>query len=234
VNHPAQLYLASASPRRRELFKQLAPAFETIEAPVDEEALTATFAGPLSDLAEHLARSKAAAAFDRLSEDAASNAGVLAGDTTVLLDGAALGKPNDAAQATAMLQALRDRPHDVVTALAVAEGGGSSAQAAVRSLSVRTRVYMRDYTDAEIAAYLATGDPFDKAGAYAIQHDGFEPVQSIIGCYPNVVGLPLCGAAMLLGVRPPDSPPVVSGCPWSSACRAPLPSFTEQGAPTDD
>jgi septum formation protein len=227
VSQSSPLYLASASPRRQELLSQLELPFELVEAPVDEDVLAAAFTGPMAHLAEHLARSKAAAALERLRELTDQSVLALAGDTTVLLDGAVLGKPRDAARATAMLQALRGRSHDVVTALAVAEGDDGVAPVAIRSLTVRTHVSMREYTDAEIARYIATSDPFDKAGAYAIQHDGFAPVRSITGCYTGVVGLPLCAAAALLEVRAPATPAPASGCPWSGNCRAPFPTFAE-------
>jgi MAF protein len=218
------LYLASTSPRRRALLARLGVPFTAIVAPVDEDALAAAFTGPAVHLAEHLARAKAAAALDAARADAGGPARVLAGDTTVLLEGQALGKPRDAAEAAAMLRTLRARPHDVVTALALATDGLDGAMTMVRSLAIRTRVMMRDYEDGEIATYIATGDPFDKAGAYAIQHAGFHPVDAINGCYPNVVGLPVCAAAALLGARAPAADRA-QVCPWSAQCRAPVPEL---------
>ena len=116
-------------------------------------------------------------------------------DTIVALRGALLGKPHDADEARAMLEFLRGRTHRVVTAVAVLPAGrrGPLVDHAV------TRVTMRRYTDAEIAASIARGDPFDKAGAYAIQDDRIAPVARYDGCYCNVVGLPLWTAVRLLG-----------------------------------
>jgi MAF protein len=112
---------------------------------------------------------------------------VLAADTEVELDGAVLGKPADDAAARAMLLALRARPHRVLTGLALADGDRIAW-----SSVVETTVWMRPYTDDEIAAYVASGRPRDKAGAYGIQDAAFQPVARIEGCYSNVVGLPLC------------------------------------------
>jgi nucleoside triphosphate pyrophosphatase len=222
----APLYLASASPRRNELLSRLGVPFALVNAPVNEEALEAEFAHPVAHLAEHLARAKATAALEVIRARSTGALRVLAGDTTVLLKGHTLGKPRDAAHARSLLLELRARDHDVVTALAVASHGAADAvPVTMRSLAVRTRVTMRDYTEAEIAAYLATGDPFDKAGAYAIQHEEFHPVRAISGCYPNVVGLPVCAAAALLGVRAPDASDQPGACPWFAHCRAPLPEI---------
>jgi MAF protein len=121
---------------------------------------------------------------------------VLAADTVVILaadtigvteTGDVLGKPVDADDARLMLERLRGRDHVVCTALTLLNlpSGLSSTEL------TRTTVTMRDYSDAEIDAYIATGDPFDKAGGYAIQHEGFHPVEKIEGSYSNVVGLPL-------------------------------------------
>jgi MAF protein len=225
VNAVVPLYLASASPRRRELLGRLGVPFEVVAAPVDEETLAAEHAHAVLHLAEHLARAKAAAALGMVRVDSAAPVRVIAGDTTVLLEGYSLGKPRDAGHALALLQALRARGHVVVTALAVASGGTDIEPLVLRSCAVRTRVTMRDYTDAEVAAYIASGDPFDKAGAYAIQHDGFHPVDGISGCHPNVVGLPICAAAALLGVRPPATADRAQVCPWAAQCRTPLPKL---------
>jgi septum formation protein len=225
VNAVAPLYLASASPRRRELLGRLGVPFEVVAAPVDEEALADEFAHPVAHLAEHLARAKAAAALGLVRVSFAGPVRVMAGDTTVLLKGHALSKPRDAGHALALLQALRAREHVVVTALALASGGTDNESVTLRSCAVHTRVTMRDYSDAEVAAYIASGDPFDKAGAYAIQHDGFHPVDAVSGCHPNVVGFPICAAAALLGVRPPATADRTQVCPWSAQCRTPLPGL---------
>ncbi len=120
-------------------------------------------------------------------------AAVLAADTVVVLDGVILGKPADAADAGRMLRRLRGRVHQVYTAVSVACETGLAGECC------RSDVWMRDYRNAEIAAYVATGDPLDKAGAYAIQHPAFSPVERWAGCYASIMGLPLGLAARLLG-----------------------------------
>jgi MAF protein len=125
---------------------------------------------------------------------------VVAADTTVvdLPDGdhreVILGKPADPAEAETMLLRLRGRSHLVYTGLAVLR----LADNLLLSDTCETRVFMRSYTEAEMHRYIASGDPLDKAGAYAIQHTGFHPVKRLEGCYANVVGLPLCTLARLL------------------------------------
>ena len=122
---------------------------------------------------------------------------VLGADTIVVHDGVPLGKPADAEEARRMLRDLRGRPHEVVTSVAVVAGGHAVA------VHATTLVHMRAYTDAEIERYIAGGDPFDKAGAYAIQHADFRPVARIEGCYCNVIGLPLWTVRALLAGRAP-------------------------------
>jgi septum formation protein len=249
---PAPLYLASASPRRRALIQALGRPVIVSVAPVDEAALEAAYAGAPTDLAAYLAREKALAAATALRDHGSRvQPGILiAADTTVLLDGRVLGKPGDAEESWAMLLALRGRMHLVVTGVAVcnvpghnesvpASQGGSDTLHhvnTVRSLAVATTVLMRDYTDAEIAAYVDSGDPLDKAGAYAVQHAGFHPVARIKGCYTAVVGLPLCATAALVAQVESDDDGASDGrsaatpqregmCPWSPRCRPPFPRF---------
>ena len=176
-----RLLLASASPRRRELLTVLQIPFEPLAVDVDERALADEAS---AELAERLARTKAAAG-------ARLRPGWLAigADTVVALDGQSLGKPSDAADAWTMLRALRGRRHEVITAVAVGQSEGDTST--LRSRVVATSVWMRDYTDEEIESYISSGDPFDKAGAYAIQHAGFHPVERVDGCFLTVVGLPL-------------------------------------------
>lgn len=131
-----------------------------------------------------LASEKALAASEILHPDSI----VVAADTTVADGGIILGKPNDAMEAIQMLQSLRGRMHQVYTAIAILPYG---SQDPITDVCV-TNVTMRNYSNEEVFAYVATGDPFDKAGAYAIQHPRFSPVASIDSCYANVVGLPLC------------------------------------------
>ena len=132
---------------------------------------------------------------------------VLAADTVVILDGAALGKPADAREARAMLRRLRGREHEVITGVAVLD----SRTGREASISVVSRVRMAAYSDATLEAYVATGAPLDKAGAYAIQDLGGALVERLAGSYTNVVGLPVEETRRLLadfGVRvsSPDAP----------------------------
>jgi MAF protein len=180
-----RLILASASPRRRELLACLGIPFEVTEPRIDERAA----GGRPERAARRLAVAKARAVAARQPE-----AAVLAADTVVAHRGTILGKPRDAAEAGAMLRRLRGRTHRVVTAVAVLASGWRRPLVA----HALTRVTMRRYTDEEIEASIARGDPFDKAGAYAIQDPRLAPVESYSGCYCNVVGLPLWTTAELL------------------------------------
>jgi MAF protein len=214
------LLLASSSPRRRQILKLLGLPFTVCVPPVDEDAAEERFRGPVEEMAQCLAKHKAAAAL-QLPE--ASGRLVITADTTVLLNGQILGKPRDETHAHELLRSLRGRWHHVVTGIAVSRkiDGKHSIQAA----SCITPVRMRPYSDAEIAKYIASGDPMDKAGSYGIQHPAFQPTQRIDGCYLNVVGLPLCVLVDLLAEF--DVYPVVAmqgqenqemACPWSEKC----------------
>lgn len=221
------LYLASTSPRRSQLLTEAGVAFERFIAPVDEDLFTETYTGPLALLGEYLATCKAIAAFETF-QPRDREALVLASDTTVLLDGRSLAKPHDTAEAEAMLRELRGREHIVATGVALA---GPESGDLIAGTS-ETRVLMRDYSDEEIAAYVATGDPLDKAGAYSIQHPDFHPVEAINGCRPGVMGLPVCLVSALIGHWPSLAATVFSEetslptCPWSVQCHPPLPAAT--------
>lgn len=179
IGQPWPLLLASASPRRADILRTAGLEFEIRPSDIDEP-------GPGRDqtpvdLAIQLAESKARAVA-RLHRKSA----VIGADTVVILDGEVLGKPGDEEDARAMLVRLRGRSHDVVTGVAVISG--SSERSGYR----RTAVRMRAYSDPEIDAYVRSGSPLDKAGAYGIQDRPFAPVAAIDGCRLNVVGLPLC------------------------------------------
>ena len=191
--------LASASPRRRTLLARLGLPFDVIPPEVDEDA--AHDQRP-DRVARRLAVAKA-----RAVAAANPNATVLAADTVVVHRGALLGKPGDPAQATATLRRLRGDVHRVITAIAVVPPRRR------RSLVAHavTRVRMRDYSDGEIAASIARGDPFDKAGAYAIQDELLHPVANYEGCYCNVDGLPLWTAIRILCRAGLDLTPIVIG-----------------------
>ena len=187
MNHPL-LVLASNSPRRRELLALGGWMFHTQPANVDEGLLP----GEAPDayvlrLAVSKARTYAASAHKDLT--------ILAADTAVVEGSTILGKPKDMAEAEEMLKTLRGHSHKVFTGIAVLRVADGLL---VTDLCV-TEVPMRFYRDDEIEAYIATGDPLDKAGAYAIQNAGFHPVESLHGCYASVMGLPLCHLTRSLG-----------------------------------
>ncbi|MCC2638164.1 MAG: Maf-like protein [Moraxellaceae bacterium] len=180
------LYLASTSPRRRELLAQLGLAFTVLEVAVDES--TRPGETP-ADYVRRLAREKAAAGLRQAGEGV-----VIAADTSVVADGIVLGKPASFDEALAMWTRLAGREHEVLTGLAVGNARHVAAQV------VATRVRFRDIAEAEMRAYWASGEPQDKAGGYAIQGLGAVFVTGINGSYSNVVGLPLAEtAAMLAG-----------------------------------
>lgn len=180
------VYLASASPRRRELLRQIGVRFETLPANVDE----ARFAGETpAQYALRLALAKAAAA-ERRSGAAAP---VLAADTAVVLDDRILGKPADAMAAERMLAALSGRTHRVLTAVAVRGGGRIETRLSASDVRLRAT------TLAERRAYCASGEPLDKAGGYGIQGLAAVFIEHLSGSYSGVMGLPLYETAELLG-----------------------------------
>ncbi len=184
------LILASSSPRRQQLLSELGLRFEVIKPDLDESI------HPNEDpiaYAQRLSREKAAVVAQQLT----GNQAILAADTVVVLaadtigvseSGQLLAKPADSDEAWRMLRSLRNRDHVVCTAFTLQRTGTDPR---INTQAVRTIVTMRDYSDDEIEVYIATGDPFDKAGSYAIQHPTFAPVAAIQGSYSNVVGLPV-------------------------------------------
>lgn len=179
------LILASNSPRRRQLLALGDWMFNVIVADVDES--TRANESP-ADYVLRLAETKARAITAHPDQI------ILAADTTVVDGDDILGKPQDNAEAFAMLTRLRGRTHQVYTGVALLR---LSDGLLLKELSV-TDVPMRNYSDEEIHAYIQTGDPLDKAGAYAIQHPHFKPVASMSGCYAGVMGLPLCHVIRML------------------------------------
>lgn len=191
IEAPKQFVLASKSHRRHQLLAALGLDFVVDAADVDETPLPGE---PPDELVCRLCRAKAAAVAERHPGKV-----VLAADTLVVLEGTLLGKPADPLEAVAMLVALRDRIHMVYTAVCVMSG--ESVETKVSATDVK----MRAYSDAEVGAYVETGDPLDKAGAYGIQDPQFAPVMSWDGCYSAVMGLPMGLAAEMLeraGVAP--------------------------------
>jgi MAF protein len=194
------LILASNSPRRRQLIALAGWNFTVSVADVDES--TRENESP-AEYVLRLAESKARTIANR----APAGDILLAADTTVVDGSDILGKPADEAEAMQMLIRLRGRAHQVYTGVALLR---TSDGLILKDLCV-TDVPMRDYSDEEIRAYVATGDPLDKAGAYAIQHAQFSPVASMDGCYASVMGLPLCHVVRLMrkmGVEPKANVPL--------------------------
>jgi len=205
-----RIVLASASPRRRDLLSRLKLPFDVRPVDVDEGRVGR---GNPEIVARQLARTKAEAARLLNPDDV-----IVAADTVVAIDEAILGKPADAEEARRMLVRLRGRAHDVVSAVAVMRAGG-------RAALVRhpvTHVRMRDYDDEEIGSSISRGDPFDKAGAYAIQDELFRPVEDYDGCYCNVVGLSLWATLELLRKADVDVAHVNVGDLLSQCASCPL------------
>lgn len=189
------LYLASQSPRRRELLTQLGVRYELLLADDDEdaEALEAVLPGETpDDYVQRVCALKAEAALRRRERRALPDAPVLTSDTTVCLGGRILGKPADGAEAAAMLGALAGTTHRVLTAVTVVSATGMR-----HALSV-SEVTFRPLQPAEIERYVASGEPLGKAGAYGIQGRAAEFVARIAGSYSGIMGLPLFETAALL------------------------------------
>ncbi|HEY3171895.1 MAG TPA: Maf family protein [Thermoanaerobaculia bacterium] len=184
-----RLLLASSSPRRAEILTALGIPFEVTSAEIDEMLVPGESG---SEAARRFAREKAAAAAARHPD-----VWVLAADTLVLLDGAILGKPRDDSDAAEMLRRLSGREHRVVTALRLTRGSGPGAEAVEES-----RVKIAPLGEDEIRWYVATGEPRDKAGAYAIQGLGARFVESVAGSFTNVMGLPARTVYRLLRESP--------------------------------
>lgn len=192
---PDFIYLASQSPRRRQLLEQLGVRHELLLAGPEEDAetLEAEIAGELpAHYVERVTRAKLVAARRRLAARKLPPAPILCSDTTVALGARVLGKPADAAHAQATLAMLSGRTHRVITAVALAWGRRSALAVSV------SRVTFADVSDAQIAHYVATGEPFGKAGAYAIQSAAAAWISHIEGSYSGIMGLPLYETAQLL------------------------------------
>jgi septum formation protein len=200
------LVLASGSPRRRELLGLLGIPFIVDPSGADETP-------PTGATPEEVARSLA---LIKAREVAARHPGayILGADTLVTVNGLILGKPADAADGARMLRLLSGRAHRVPTGVALIAPDGTET-----ALVETATVTMHPYTEVAIGAYLSTGEPFDKAGAYAVQGAGGALVASVAGCYTTVVGFPLCRVAALLreaGFNLPHSP--VARCDPDRRC----------------
>jgi len=221
-----RLILASSSPRRRELLSLLGVPFTVVATSVDEGP--GAIRSPAETASLSLAKARAAAESHRggliVAADtvvvylasclpvSAQRAQAQGGETTCNR-GEVMGKPADPAEAASMLQRLRGRKHRVFSGLAVLD---PRSQEGITQL-VETVIWMRNYSDDEIARYVASGEPMDKAGAYAIQDRDFRPVERIEGCYASVMGLPLCHLYLALrqmGLALNETSPrkVLKGC----------------------
>ena len=176
--------MASASPRRRALLEQVGLDFVIVHAPVEE-----TLQGPLDAALSALARKKALAA-----QAQASDGVILAADTVVVCQGRVFGKPENVRQAQQMLRALSGTVHQVKTGVCVLDGVSGRSLCTVET----TDVTFEALSETQIAQYIQSGEPMDKAGAYAIQGLGAQFVRKINGCYYNVVGLPVAATLGLL------------------------------------
>lgn len=195
-----RIILASASPRRRELTEMLGLEITIIPAEGEERA-------PVGASPAEVVRALARAKCEEVAPRCAPGETCVAADTIVCLDGKILGKPHSKAEAREMLTALSGRAHEVYTGVAVCRDGALMTEAE------RTTVHFRDISEEEIAAYIATGEPMDKAGAYGAQGKGAVFVKGIEGDFFNVMGLPLClldrmlkavGAGTILGFEPSE------------------------------
>lgn len=180
------IVLASESQRRREIIQALDAAVEIVPSGVDEPP------PGQEESAEEYVANIAADKARAVASNGHSEALVIGADTSVVLEGKILGKPVDEAEARVMLTALRGCSHRVVTGVTVSRDGD------VASSVTSSEVTMREYSDTEMEAYIESGEPFDKAGGYAIQDPVFAPVSELTGCYLNVVGFPLCEVKRLI------------------------------------
>jgi MAF protein len=182
-----KFWLASTSPRRREILTWAGWQLETISSNGDETML--------ADEAPQQYVRRVAEFKSRVElVNAAESDFVISADTIVVFEGKILGKPKDSLDAAAMLASMRANEHWVMTAIAVRYAGEESAQVEL----CRSKVRMRAYSDAEIQEYVDSGDPLDKAGAYAIQDRGFHPTMDFKGCMASVMGMPLCHLERML------------------------------------
>ena len=200
MNPTPRIYLASKSPRRRDLLRQIGVNFDVLifrsgergeDADVDETPIPGE---PVERYVERLALAKAQAGMRRVLWRKMLARPVLAADTTLEVDGEIVGKPHDAAEAHAILERLSGRRHRVLTAVAMSDGERTRSRVSVSEVRFRT------LSEHDIRRYVATGEPFDKAGAYGIQGHAAIFVEEIRGSYSGIMGLPLFETAALLDI----------------------------------
>ncbi len=208
MSDPNGISLLSSSPRRRELIKSLLNPV-SISGSRGEE--------PRPEAGETPKKYVIRSAIAKLGDGnwRGDDGWLVSADTVVAVDGEIFGKPSSDEEARDMLTRLRDRRHQVVTGIAVADVGSGQLRCEVET----SDIYTRNYSDEDIEGYIARREPFDKAGAYAVQDDEFSPVIRVEGCYLNVVGLPMCllvAALDALGARPKLRP--LNQIPYYDRC----------------
>lgn len=186
-----EVILASKSPRRQELLRNLIDQFFVINSGVDEIIVNGE---KPAEFVERLAKEKAITAGNKVAGSSLNDLIVIGADTIVIDDNEILGKPIDEHDARRILEQLKGKNHFVLSGIALYNPFSTE----IRSRVISTEVIMRDYSEDEIQAYIDSGDPFDKAGAYAIQNQSFNPVPQMTDCYANVMGLPLCDLYVLM------------------------------------
>ncbi len=239
---PSFIILASGSPRRREFLELLNLPFVVVAGDIDETPLLAE---PPAELVQRLSRGKAEAVAHILTKTHVlpllgnfipDSAIIIAADTVVVLEHEILGKPSHPTAAAHMLKQLREKPHYVYSGITVGQwtvnphSFENRAEPILESVPTqlitryqRSQVWMRPYTDEEIAAYIASGDPLDKAGAYGIQNKSFAPVARLEGCFASVMGLPFHEIIISLhelGVTLPDTATLCSQHIGYRCCQA--------------
>ena len=186
-----ELILASKSPRRKTLLRNLIDPFIVVNSDVDEREIPGENPG---QFVIRLAKEKALKGGAGVLANSLENAFVLGADTIVVDGTEILGKPQDQMDAARILKQLRGKTHKVLSGIALY----NLSTGEIQTRLVCTEVVMREYTDDEIQDYIASGDPMDKAGAYGIQNSDFNPAPDFFGCFANVMGLPLCHLAVLM------------------------------------
>ena len=186
-----EFILASKSPRRKILLRNLIDPFIVVNSDVDEREIPGE--NP-DEFVVRLAKEKALKGGAGVLTNSLENAFVLGADTIVVDGAEILGKPQGQMDAARILEQLRDKTHQVLSGIALYNLSSREIQTRL----VCTEVVMREYTDDEIRDYIASGDPMDKAGAYGIQNRDFNPAPEFFGCFANVMGLPLCHLALLM------------------------------------
>ncbi len=187
----AEVILASKSPRRQELLRNLIDQFFVINPEVDETIVSGE---KPAEFVERLAKEKAIMAGEKVAGSSLNDLFVIGADTIVVDNDEILGKPIDEDDARRILEQLKGKTHFVLSGVALYNPFSKEIESSV----ISTEVMMRDYHEIEIQAYIDSGDPFDKAGAYAIQNQSFNPVPQMTDCYANVMGLPLCDLYLLM------------------------------------